>query len=82
MVGREQHECRACSCNNPDRDAVRVAAHRIAALHGLLGLSHADAIERIARESDEGQNCVSQWPSVARNVVSGWLATRKRVHWR
>jgi len=32
---------------------VRVAVHRIAALHGLLGCSHADAIERIARESDD-----------------------------
>ena len=34
---------------------MRVALHRIAALHGLLGRSHANAIERIARESD-GEN--------------------------
>jgi hypothetical protein len=34
---------------------MQVAAHRIAALYGLLGRSHADAIERIARESG-GEN--------------------------
>lgn len=34
---------------------VRVAWHRIAALHGLLGRSRVDAIERIAGEND-GEN--------------------------
>ena len=31
---------------------MRVALHRIAALHGLLGCRHTNAIEPIARESD------------------------------
>lgn len=35
---------------------VRCATHRIAALHCLLGRGHADAVQRVARESD-GEHC-------------------------
>lgn len=52
---------------------VRMASHRIAALHGLFGCSHTNAIERIARESDDKYD--NEHPScIAHNKQSRGLA--------